>query len=47
MALHKGTKQNTIGVTKRTNVKLPHHKNPMPTYQMENKMSIIHHIIKQ
>jgi hypothetical protein len=47
IALHKGTNQNTIGVTKITNVKLPHHKNPMTTYQMENEMSIVHHTIEQ
>jgi hypothetical protein len=41
---HKGAKQNTIGVIKITNVKLPHHKSLVPTYPMENKMPLVHNI---
>jgi hypothetical protein len=40
------TKQNTIEVTKETNVKLPHHKGHVLIYSLENKMPFIHYIIK-
>jgi hypothetical protein len=42
----KGAKQNTIGVTKETNVKLPHHKGFLLVYSMKNEMPLIHHVIK-
>jgi hypothetical protein len=25
---------------------LSHHRGPMPTYQMKNKMSFVHHVVK-
>jgi hypothetical protein len=43
----KGVKQDTIGVTKGTNAKLPHHKGHVPTFPMENEMSFVHHVVKQ
>jgi hypothetical protein len=39
-------KQNTIEITKETNVNLPHHKGHVLTYPLENKMSFVHYIIK-
>jgi hypothetical protein len=39
-------KQDTTGVTKGANVKLPHHKGHVPTYQVKNEMPRVHHIIK-
>jgi hypothetical protein len=42
----KRAKQNTIGVITGANVKLAHHKGHVPTYQMKNEMSLVHHIIK-
>jgi hypothetical protein len=42
---HEGAKQDTIGVIKRTNVKLPHHRGLMLSYPMENKMPFAHHAI--
>jgi hypothetical protein len=44
---HKGAKQNIIGVIKRVNAKLPHHRGLMSGYPMENEMSLAHHVIKQ
>jgi hypothetical protein len=44
---HEGAKQDTIGVTRRTNVKLSHHRGLMLNYPMENEMSLTHHAIKQ
>jgi hypothetical protein len=44
---HERVKQNTIGVTRRINVKLPHHKGFMLGYPMENVMSFARHAIKQ
>jgi hypothetical protein len=40
-------KQDTIGVTRRTNVKQPHDRCPLLTYIVENKMSFIRHIVEQ
>jgi hypothetical protein len=40
---HEGAKQDTIGVTRGTSAKLPHHKDLVPTYLMENKTPFIHH----
>jgi hypothetical protein len=42
----KGAKQNTIGVIKKTNVKLWHHKGFVLLYLVEDEMPLIHHIIK-
>jgi hypothetical protein len=42
-----GAKQNTIGVIRRANAKLIHHKGHVLIYQMENKMPFIHHVVKQ
>ncbi len=42
-----GAKQDTIGVTKGTNVKLSHHRGLVLTYQVQNEMPLIHHIIMQ
>jgi hypothetical protein len=42
-----GAKQDTIGVTQKTSAKLPHHRGPMPTYPMENKMPFGHHIVER
>jgi hypothetical protein len=44
---HEGAKQNTIGVTRRVNAKLLHHRGFMLGYPMENKMPLAHHAIKQ
>ncbi len=44
---HEGGKQNTIGVIKGTNAKLPHHRGHVPTYPMRNKMSLVQHVIKR
>jgi hypothetical protein len=41
---HEGVKQNTIGVTRKTNGKLSHHRDHVPTYPTENEMSFIHHM---
>jgi hypothetical protein len=41
-----GAKRNTTGVTRRVSANLPHHKGPMPAYPMENKMPLIHNVIK-
>jgi hypothetical protein len=35
-----------IGVIRKTNVKLSHHKNFMPIYLMKNEMPFVHHTIK-
>jgi hypothetical protein len=44
---HERAKQDTIKVTRRTNVKLSHHKGLMLSYLMENEMPLTHHAIKQ
>jgi hypothetical protein len=44
---HEGAKQDTIGVIRRANAKLPHHRGHVPTYPMENEMSLIHNARKQ
>jgi hypothetical protein len=44
---HKRAKRDTIKITRRTNVRLPHHKGPMPAYPMKKETSFIYHIIKQ
>jgi hypothetical protein len=44
---HKRAKKNTIGVTRRTNAKLPHCTSHVLGYPMENKMSFVHYAIKQ
>jgi hypothetical protein len=43
----KGAKQDAIKVTERTNVKLPHHKGLVPTYQMERKMPLVYHVVNK
>jgi len=43
---HKKAKRNTIGVARRTIVKLPHYMGPVLTYPMENLMLFVHHAIK-
>jgi hypothetical protein len=43
---HKSTKQNTIGVVKGANAKLPHCTCIMLTYLMENKMPLVHHTVE-
>jgi hypothetical protein len=47
MASFEWVKQDTTKVARGTNAKLPHHKGHVPTYPMENEMSLIHHVIKQ
>jgi hypothetical protein len=47
LACHEGGKRNTIGVIKKTSVKLPHHKGLVLTYLMENEMSFVHHVMEQ
>jgi hypothetical protein len=42
-----GAKQDTIGVIEGTNAKLPHHRGLMPTYQMENEIPFVHHVVKR
>jgi hypothetical protein len=39
-------KQHTIKVTKKTNVKLPHHRGVGLGYPMENEIPLAHHAIK-
>jgi len=43
----KGQNKETIGVTRRANAKLAHHKVLVLGYPMENEMSLAHHAIKQ
>ncbi len=47
LAHHEDGKRNTIGVIKKTSVKLPHHRGLALTYLMENGMSFVHHVIEQ
>ncbi len=47
MAPFKWAKQDTTEVARGTNAKLPHHKGHVPTYQVENKMPLVHHVIMQ
>jgi hypothetical protein len=35
----------TIGVTRGTNAKIPHHKNQVLVYPMENETPLVHHIV--
>jgi hypothetical protein len=42
-----GAKQNTIGVIRRTNAKMPHRKGLALVYPLENEMPLVHHIVKQ
>jgi hypothetical protein len=42
---HEGAKQDTIGVVKSKNAKLPHCIGFALAYTMENKMPLIHHTI--
>jgi hypothetical protein len=44
---HKRAKQDTIGVVGGTSANLPHCIGHVLTYPMENKMSFVHHVIKQ
>jgi hypothetical protein len=44
---HKGGKENTIGVTKRASVKLPHCTGLVLAYLMENEMPLVHHTAKR
>jgi hypothetical protein len=44
---HEGLKQNTIGVIKGTNAKLPHHRGFALAYPMEDKTPFVHHVVKQ
>jgi len=43
---HKGAKQNTIGVTRKTNAKRLHHRGLVLAYLMENKTIFVHHTIE-
>jgi hypothetical protein len=43
---HKKAKQNTIGITKGTSVKLPHHMGHLLAYPMKNETPLIHHTIE-
>jgi hypothetical protein len=43
---HEGAKRNTIGVTRGTSAKLPHHNNHVLTYSMENETPFVHHVVK-
>jgi hypothetical protein len=47
MPHHEVTKRDTIGVIKRVNAKLPHHKGLALTYPMENETSFVRHVIKR
>jgi len=42
-----GAKQDTIGVTKGTNVKQPHHRGPLLIFLMENKKPFIHCVVER
>jgi hypothetical protein len=44
---HKGAKQDTIGVIKGTNAKLPHHRGLLLVYQMENETPLVRHAVEQ
>jgi len=44
---HKKAKQNTIGITRGTSVKLPHYRGLVLAYLMKNETSFIHHAIEQ
>jgi hypothetical protein len=44
---HKGAKQNTIGVARRTNAKLPHCMGLVLIYPMEDNMPFVHHVIER
>jgi hypothetical protein len=44
---HEMAKQDTIGVIRGANVKLPHHRGITLIYPKENEMPLIHHIVKQ
>ncbi len=43
---HKGPKWDTIGVIRGASAKLPHYMGPTLVYIMENKMSLVHHIVE-
>jgi hypothetical protein len=43
---HEKAKQNTIGVTRKANAKLPHCTSQVQDYPMKNKMPLVHHTIK-
>ncbi len=43
---YKRAKWNTIGVAIRASIKLPHSTCLTPTYLMENKMQLVHHIVE-
>jgi hypothetical protein len=43
---HEGAKQNTIGVAKGTNAKLPHCTGHVLAYLMENEIPFVHHVVK-
>jgi hypothetical protein len=45
MSHYKGAKQNTIGVTKGTNIKLSHHRGLVLTYPMENETPLVPHAV--
>jgi hypothetical protein len=44
---HKGAKQNTIGVIRGVNAKLPHHRGLALAYLMKNEMSLVHNIVER
>jgi hypothetical protein len=43
---HEEAKQDTIGVVRGANVKLPHYTGLVLTYPMENEMPLVHHTIE-
>jgi hypothetical protein len=43
---HERAKWYTIGITRGTSAKLPHHWGHVLTYPMENKMPFVHHVVK-
>jgi hypothetical protein len=43
---HEKAKQDTIRVIRGASAKLLHYSSPLLVYPMENKMSLVHHIVK-
>jgi len=44
---HEEAIRDTIGVVGETSAKLPHYKNPMLAYIMENEMPFVHHAMER
>jgi hypothetical protein len=43
---HEKAKRDTIGITRETSAKLPHHLGHVLSYPMENKMPFVYHVAK-